>query len=168
MVDVSAMEVVERSSGFWVVDGAGEVSGPFTDEGIAFDWIECADDIGGSLGGIYAADVFCGDCIDAIKRDCLDDGTVAGMLEDGIDPADERTFDSDQYPKDCDVECEADSPQHCGGCSVFLENDLTTDGEEYVKEAVRSGAPDDIAVTVWMPFYDYIDYDEAFDQWDNQ
>lgn len=114
-------------------------------------------------GSIYCADVFCGDCTDEIEKACREDGTVARMIADGADPSDSATYDSHEYPKRCDVECESDSPSHCGSCGVFLENDLTTAGDDYVKETVRddfaSGHDDSIAITIWMPFYDYIDYD---------
>ena len=30
----------------------------------------------------------------------------------------------------------ADTPQHCDSCGVFLENPLTADGVEYVREAI--------------------------------
>jgi hypothetical protein len=52
---------------------------------------------------------------------------------------------------------EADTPQHCGECGVFLENALTTDGVEYVRERVAdniaNGRTESIAVTVWARFY---------------
>ncbi|MFN0317543.1 MAG: hypothetical protein ACKVQA_21165 [Burkholderiales bacterium] len=45
--------------------------------------------------------------------------------------------DSSEYPKGPYDEGggEADSPQHCGGCREFLENPLTPDGMEYVRDA---------------------------------
>ena len=115
------------------------------------------------IGSIYCADVFCEDCTDKIESDCREDGTVKRMIADGADPSDEYSYDSDEYPKRCDVSEESDSPSHCGGCGIFLENNLTTDGDDYVKETVNddfaAGNDDSIAITVWMPFYDYIDYD---------
>lgn len=43
---------------------------------------------------------------------------------------------------------EADSPQHCDICGVFLENPLTDDGLEYVKAARESNVS-----KVWREFY---------------
>lgn len=44
--------------------------------------------------------------------------------------------DSDQYPQGpySYGGGEADTPQHCDQCGVFLENQLTDDGVEYVRE----------------------------------
>jgi hypothetical protein len=122
-----------------------------------------------TMAAIFQADIWCDDCAEKIKDDAYagrfdhqrgmsrDDWEV----EHGFD--DERNYDSDEYPKWCDDEAESDCPQHCAGCSEFLGNDLTADGIEYVKDAVRedieSGRTDSIAVTEWMPFYDWIDFD---------
>lgn len=108
------------------------------------------------MGSIYCANMYCDECTEKIKEDHAKDGFVPD------DPDNQYTYDSDEYPKDCDVTCEADCPQHCAGCHVFLENDLTCDGADYVVEAVRddiaSGHHDSIALTEWMPFYDWIEY----------
>ena len=72
----------------------------------------------------------------------------------GFDPEDETTFDSDQYPKGpyCNGGGESDCPNHCDGCKVFLENPLTQDGENYVREQADKGhIPDE-----WREFYDYL------------
>jgi hypothetical protein len=47
--------------------------------------------------------------------------------------------DSDKYPQGpySDGGGEADTPQHCDHCGVFLENPLTGDGYAYVREQVR-------------------------------
>lgn len=89
---------------------------------------------------------------------------------------DERNYDSYDYPKWCDDNEESDTPQHCASgehCmnygelpdgfkyGYFFGNELTTEGEEYVKEAVRDGG--DIARLLWMPHYDYIYYEECDD-----
>lgn len=108
------------------------------------------------MGSIYQADMWCDECTKGIKEDHAKGGFVPA------DPDDQHTYDSDQYPKDCDVTCESDCPQHCAGCHVFLENDLTCDGADYVREAVKddieTGHHDSVALTEWMPFYDWIDY----------
>ena len=65
---------------------------------------------------------------------------------------------------------ESDTPQHCDDCDVFLENPLTDDGNEYVRELYAEardkvhsqGIPDkgqwSIGVTqIWANYYDYLD-----------
>jgi len=54
-------------------------------------------------------------------------------------PTDERE-DSDKYPQGPYVEGggEADSPQHCDYCGLFLENPLTLDGESYVRDKAKA------------------------------
>lgn len=49
-------------------------------------------------------------------------------------PLDESSYDSDQFPKGPydNGGGEADTPQHCDHCGVFLENPLTGDGMLYV------------------------------------
>lgn len=53
-----------------------------------------------------------------------------------VDTDDESSYDSDEWPKGPYGEGggEADSPQHCDMCGVFLENPLTPDGDAYVRE----------------------------------
>ena len=120
-------------------------------------------------GAIYAADMWCEDCAEKIKQ---------GYRDEGFAPEDEdyqTSYDSDEFPKDCDVSCESDTVEHCAagqacrnaielngfkiGC--WLENDLTTDGEKYVIEAVRDGreGPGGNQVTeLWALYYDYLDF----------
>ena len=111
---------------------------------------------------LYAADLFCEDCGKAI-RDRLDrEGFETCGLHD-----DEHTYDSDEYPKGPypDGGGEADSPWHCGsgpdcinaiefsdGCKVgrWLENPLTADGVEYVREAVQEGGE---VAELWAEYY---------------
>lgn len=108
------------------------------------------------MGSIYQADVWCDECTDEIKKAQNMLGTTPN------DPDNQYSYDSDEYPKDSDVTCESDTPQHCAGCQEFLENDLTTDGAEYVFDAVRddiaAGHHDSTALHIWMPFYDWIDF----------
>jgi hypothetical protein len=49
---------------------------------------------------------------------------------------------------------EADCPQHCDHCRIFLENPLTPDGETYVREAVASG--EGVNIEEWREFYSYL------------
>ena len=73
---------------------------------------------------IYRAALYCEDCADKIKRN----------LPIPPDVENESSFDSDEYPKGPypDGGGEADYPQHCESCEVFLENPLTDDGYDYV------------------------------------
>jgi hypothetical protein len=110
---------------------------------------------------IYDAALYCPDCARKIKAD---------LKKEGLDPrdyVDEHEYDSSEWPKGPFAEGggEADSPQHCDGCQVFLENPLTTDGEEYVVEAVRRdhekrkhGAKANPVTGEWEAFYDYLDF----------
>ena len=88
----------------------------------------------------YNADIYCDNCAEEIKRLCGED-----------------TGDTDEYPQYVDND-EADCPQHCGDCGEFLENALTMDGYDYVKEAImddlKAGNDNSVAVTEWAPYYD--------------
>lgn len=72
---------------------------------------------------------------------------------------------SDKYPQGPypDGGGEADCPQHCDACGVFLENPLTKDGEHYVLEQIAMSMlkrkPTDV-VEEWRKFYDYLDTDK--------
>ena len=71
---------------------------------------------------------------------------------------------SDQWPQGpyANGGGEADCPNHCDHCGVFLENPLTTDGYAYVRESVSLAAKmyakdpicTSVALTEWAPFYD--------------
>ena len=146
---------------------------------------------------IYAADIFCNDCGEDIKRRIarelweygemavLPDGQIMMLtpevttfeeLEDYLEDMDERTYDSDDYPKYGSDDSESDCPEHCGshrdcinygeladgfryGC--LISTNLTTDGVEYVKEAVREGDDGGVAREVWAVEFDWIDFDEG-------
>lgn len=108
---------------------------------------------------IYAADVWCDSCGEKIK---------AG-LESPADPADETSYDSDEYPKAYDAEHEeSDTPQHCGAGEQCLEAEelpsgqkigallgtrLTTHGVEYLRELLA----DETDVSgFWRKHADYL------------
>src|SRR5258708_6258887 len=77
---------------------------------------------------IYGAALWCEPCaIDVISR--LQDTT-------------EDNGDSDTYPQGPHANGggEADCPQHCDGCHIFLQNPLTADGQQYVRDAVAEHA----------------------------
>lgn len=71
--------------------------------------------------------------------------------------------DTDDYPQHVNND-EADCPQHCDGCGEFLGNSLTSDGADYVINAVRrdmeGGRFDSVACTVWRDYYSWLDYPE--------
>lgn len=77
---------------------------------------------------IYQADIYCEECALRMREGCR-------LATPGV----EESGDSEDYPQGpyYDGGGEADSPQHCGSCRVFLENPLTGDGYDYVKEALQ-------------------------------
>ena len=114
-------------------------------------------------GAIYAADIWCAECAEEIKKRIRAEGFAPE------DEDDQWSYDSDEFPKDCDVSCESDCPEHCGagkdcinafvldGCKIgcWLENDLTTEGEEYVIDIVCEGGS---VAELWAGYYDYLDF----------
>lgn len=136
------------------------------------------------MAAIYAADIFCDDCAEDIRNtiwlentDSSDERTRDEWEADcGFD--DERNYDSGEYPKYCSDDAESDSPQHCGSHEECINggelsdgfkygycfgNSLTTDGEDYVKEAVRDGEEGGVAREVWAAEYDYLDFEDEED-----
>ena len=81
---------------------------------------------------VYQAALYCEDCGQRIAE---------GLPYD----EDSNNFPSGPWPEGGG---EADCPQHCGTCGVFLDNPLTPDGETYVRDAFREfvetgrGSPD--------------------------
>ena len=113
---------------------------------------------------IYNADIYCDDCGKSIRQRIDAEGHAPAYPDDGY------SYDSDEYPKYVDGSSEADYPQHCGSMGdcinayefedgfkigAWLKNDLTSEGEDYVKDAVREGG--DVA-ELWAEYYDYIDF----------
>lgn len=99
---------------------------------------------------IYQADTYCEDCANKIKKKLSLSGGVPSNL-------DETQYDSDSYPKGPYHEQEADAPQHCAGCTRFLENPLTQAGYEYLREMIREhevhGRGKDEVIQEWIDFY---------------
>jgi hypothetical protein len=89
---------------------------------------------------IYQAALWCESCTNQIK-------TWGHLTE---------TSDSDKYPHGPygDGGGESDTPQHCDGCEVFLQNPLTSDGYDYIVEAIGDST---VALTdtqrLWSDFY---------------
>lgn len=117
---------------------------------------------------IYAAALHCTDCATAIKALLDADGKTPE------DVSDERSYDSDDYPKGplADGGGAADSPQHCDSCGLFLENDLTEEGLAFVRDVIQGhadGKPGNREASAeWGAFYDvhpeYPDADEDDEQ----
>jgi hypothetical protein len=110
---------------------------------------------------IYNADIYCEDCGEAIRKELTREGSAPE------NPDDERSYDSDEFPKGPypDGGGESDSPQHCGsgeGClnaielsdghkiGAWLENELTMEGVAYVQEAISEGGE---VAEMWRGFY---------------
>ena len=96
---------------------------------------------------MFQADVYCKPCGEAI----------AATLPDP-DAWEREHPDSNSYPIAYDSsEGEADSPEHCDKCSLFLERNLTEYGGRYVKEIVAEdlSTEDKIVgiVKEWIDFY---------------
>ncbi len=78
----------------------------------------------------YCADIYCQSCGEEL----------VDLLDDYI-PVDARD-DSEQYPQGptSDGGGEADAPQYCGKCGIFLENPLTNDGVVWVMDKLTEEA----------------------------
>ena len=70
-------------------------------------------------------------------------------------PSYDQPWDSDDYPHGphSNGGGEADYPQHCDSCQLFLENPLTSDGEAYVLEADLETEKRGFVVDEWLAFY---------------
>ena len=96
---------------------------------------------------IYQADLLCESC----ACEVIEELRKKNQWPDNVQ--DESTYDSDDYPKGpySDGGGEADCPQHCGNCGLFLENPLTLEGENYVIEAVNDGSGE--VIELWRDYY---------------
>jgi len=98
----------------------------------------------------YNADLYCSTCAN---------GVIQANLQDKLGYSDNG--DSDCWPQYVGDSGggEADSPQHCGNCSMFLENPLTSDGENYLKEMIAEGSTNgiqDLIHAEWKQYYNYL------------
>lgn len=109
---------------------------------------------------MYQAALLCEDCGRKTRLELKKAGKAPA------DPRDETSYDSDDYPKGpyADGGGESDSPGSCDQCGVFLENDLTEEGIEYVKDLIAQhfsgGRGDKKVLKEWADFYD-IDFKGA-------
>lgn len=105
---------------------------------------------------IYQADCYCRSCGEKIKEQLIASG-AAGE----ININDERSYDSGDFPKGPygDGGGESDCPQHCGACFCFLENPLTSEGYQYVRDQANDKTSHSSTIKEWLDFYE-IDLDE--------
>lgn len=82
---------------------------------------------------IYQADIYCADCGAEIARDT--------PVPAHADLDNESTWDSGDYPKGPFEVGEADHPQNCGQCGLFLENPLTDEGALWLEREVERYEP---------------------------
>ena len=96
---------------------------------------------------IYKADIYCADS--AKKYSQLQ--VLIGEKDSG---------DSEQYPQGpySDGGGEADNPQHCGDCNMFLENSLTSDGDKELKIMLSTPPSNGIADIIHAEYRQYYDY----------
>jgi len=95
---------------------------------------------------VFQGDLLCTGCAGEV---------MANLRARGLEPVDPvLREDSDTWPVGPYPHGggEADSPQHCGGCGIFLGNPLTPKGEQYVLECAQRGrVPKD-----WLAYYGYL------------
>lgn len=92
---------------------------------------------------IYQAALFCTDCALAVRVSNESGGAIL---------FDDMKEDSTHWPQGpyADGGGEADTPQHCDACDLFLENVLTEAGDSYVRKLCEPYiAPDDGDVAPW-------------------
>jgi hypothetical protein len=90
----------------------------------------------------YRAAMHCEDCGENYRDACLSQGI--------LDNGDTDTFPQGPLPYGGG---EADCPQHCDTCGVFLGNALTADGLAYVREALRVPVGNPEVLALWADFY---------------
>jgi hypothetical protein len=97
---------------------------------------------------IYQAALLCADC--AVIT--MNEFELFNMLGGSSSPfrRPKPWTDSDSYPQGPYTAGggEADTPQHCDACGVFLENPLTTDGSRYVNEQLSDSHPSDLVMRI--------------------
>lgn len=111
---------------------------------------------------LYQAAFLCGDC----GRKRIAEIEATRPLPEGY------PSDSDAYPQGSysDGGGEADSPQHCDHCNVFLENPLTSDGYDYVAEQMdnygSNARGSHRVLQLWARFYggDHDELDRAIEE----
>ena len=115
---------------------------------------------------IYDADLWCNSCGEDIVARLTSEGKAP------TNPDDEHSFDSGEFPKAVGDPGESDCPSHCGGgeecleaeilpggrkIGALLSTSLTSDGVEYVKEAVANGGE---VAEFWREQFSWIEFPE--------
>ena len=100
---------------------------------------------------VYRAALYCEDCTAEIKEQLHS----AGVEPSQDDALAYQNYDSDDYPHGPfpNGGGEADSPQHCDECHVFLENALTIEGERWTGDALTDDDGEPAVLAVWRAFY---------------
>lgn len=91
---------------------------------------------------IYNAALYCEDCGET-------------LLANTTKPDYPKPWDSSDYPAGPypDGGGESDCPEHCDNCHVFLENPLTGDGYEYVRENIQDAINANPVTAEWASYY---------------
>jgi len=89
---------------------------------------------------IYRGAIYCKTCGESIRE---------RLISEGKSPV----IDSDSFPQGPYPVGEADYPQHCDRCQVFMENPLTEDGYKYVQEQVNNHCDNNEVVQEWADYY---------------
>ena len=77
---------------------------------------------------IYAADIFCDACGSEIRKRIFDEGNAPESF------GDETSYDSDEFPKRCGDDEEADCPTNCGNADRCLEAEILPSGDKIGKQ----------------------------------
>ncbi len=90
---------------------------------------------------IYKAALYC--------AGCTENSYIVTLDADAIGDSDKMP--QGPYPNGGG---EADTPQHCDNCGLFLENPLTEDGIAYVKAELDADGGDPLVLQAWHEFYE--------------
>ena len=95
---------------------------------------------------IYQAALLCGEC--AIERRVELNPAVVKLAdeEDDSDAAPQGPYPNGGGEADC--------PAHCDFCGTHLENPLTADGYEYIRDMMRDPDSHSDTVRTWQRYYD--------------
>jgi len=95
---------------------------------------------------IFQAALLCEDCAQHV-REGLHAELLALADQDG---------NSDMAPQGpyADGGGEADMPQHCDHCGTFLQNPLTSEGYDYVRDMASDKTSHCSVVNEWVAFYE--------------
>lgn len=98
---------------------------------------------------IYQAELWCEDC----ARKEMAKLEAAGKRPLRTDT--ESSYDSDDWPKGPIIEGggAADSPRHCFGCCIHLQNPLTEEGLRYLEGELADKFGEPEILQIWHDFY---------------